>query len=57
MNTIKSVKTSVDDSLKKVRSKKWSKPLGKTLDITGQIVTGKVIIKKSRRETFLLNRK
>ena len=57
MNTIKSVKTSVDDSLKKVRSKKWSKPLGKTLDKTGQIVTGKVIIKKSRRETFLLNRK
>ena len=40
MNKIKNVKKSADASLEKVRSKKWSKPLGKTLNVTGKIVTG-----------------
>jgi len=39
MNKIKKVKKSADDSLAKVRSKRWSKPLGKTLEVTGKIVT------------------
>ena len=45
MKAIKSIKGSVDDSLTKLRSKKWSKPLGKTLNITGQICDqiGKVV--------------
>jgi hypothetical protein len=38
MNKINSVKTSADESLAKVRCKKWSKPLGKTLGVTGKIV-------------------
>ena len=45
LNKIKSIKTSADESLKKIRGKKWSKPLGKTLEHTGKIVTmiGKVV--------------
>ena len=39
MNKIKGVKKSADESLAKVRGKKWSKPLGKTLGVTGKIVT------------------
>ena len=63
MNKIKNVKKSADASLAKVRSKKWSKPLGKTLNVTGKIVTaigtqvpGKVITHKLCGEPFLRNR-
>ena len=45
MNKIKSVKTSADESLAKLRDKKWSKKLGKTLGVTSKIVTliGRVV--------------
>ena len=39
MNKIKSVKKSADESLERVRGKKWAEPLGKTLGVTGKIVT------------------
>ena len=44
MSKIKSLKTSADKSLSKVRGKTWSKPLGKTLKTTADIlaVMGKV---------------
>ena len=44
-NKIKSVKTSADESLAKLRDKKWSKKLGKTLGVTSKIVTmiGRVV--------------
>ena len=44
MSKIKSLKLSADHSLAKVRSKKWSKPLGETLQVTADImiVIGKI---------------
>ena len=44
MSKIKSLKLSADHSLAKVRSKKWSKPLGQTLEVTADvmIVIGKI---------------
>ena len=44
MNKIKGVKTSADESLAKLRDKKWSKRFGKTFGVTGKILTtlGKV---------------
>ena len=63
MNKIKNVKKTADASLEKVRGKKWSKPLGKTLNVTGKIVTGigtavpgKVITHKLCGESSLRNK-
>ena len=45
MNKMKNVKTSADESLAKLRDKRWSKKLGKTLRVTSKIVTviGRVV--------------
>ena len=40
MEAFKKVKHTVDKSLEKVRSKPWTEPLGKTLNVTGKIVNG-----------------
>ena len=38
MSRIKSLKISADESLAKVRGRKWSKPLGNSLKVTADIV-------------------
>ena len=39
MEAIKKIQKSVNKSLEKVQKKEWAEPLGKTLNVTGKIIS------------------